>query len=387
MAIEKDAQRQLAFIQELVFGTTPATPAGQILRHVSESLGVDSNYIDNPEMRSDNMRDAGRRGALKGKGGISGKLSYGTYDWALAAVLGNFDFVTNVAKVRPLVSETATTIQVAAAGKTFTRPAGSFITDGFAVGDYVTTSGFTNAGNNGTFIISTLTATVMTCTTATGLVDEGPVAAGHIQTNIRPSFTLEAGYKGNGLYFPFLGAVVDGLTLSGKVGDAVDISIDLLTKAVSNESYTSLFTTLTAQNTNPLITAWDGSVKKGGVSLGNVVGWDLKIARGSGQAEVVGSSSVYDIQPGIAMVTGSLEIWLDSFAAYTDFRAENDVALQFNLGPGGTKSYTIDLTRCRFKNWAQNGAKDGGMLSYTVEFESVLPSSGTNTNCMITRLP
>ena len=41
MAIEKDAQRQIAFIQELVFGTTPATPTGQILRHVSESLGVD----------------------------------------------------------------------------------------------------------------------------------------------------------------------------------------------------------------------------------------------------------------------------------------------------------------------------------------------------------
>lgn len=387
MAIEKDAQRQIAFIQELVFGTTPATPTGQILRHVSETLGVDSAYIDNPEMRADNMRDAGRRGALKGKGSITGKLSYGTYDWALAAVLGNFDFVTNVAKVRPLVSETAATIQVAAAGKTFTRPAGSFITDGFAVGDYVTTSGFTNAGNNGTFLISALTATVMTCTTAVGLVDEGPNAAGHIQTNIRPSFTIEAGYKGNGLYFPYLGAVVDAISLSGKVGDAVDISIDLLTKAVSNESYTSLFTTPTAQNTNPLITAWDGSVKKGGVSLGNVVGWDLKIARGSGQAEVVGSSSIYDIQPGLAMVTGSLEIWLDSFAAYTDFRAENDVALQFNLGPGGTKSYTIDLTRCRFKNWSQNGAKDGGLLSYTVEFESVLPSSGTNTNCMITRLP
>lgn len=68
------------------------------------------------------------------------------------------------------------TVSVAASGETFTRSAGSFITDGFQVGDKVTWSGFVNSGNNSTFVISSLSATVMTCSTATGLVDEATVS-------------------------------------------------------------------------------------------------------------------------------------------------------------------------------------------------------------------
>ena len=63
------------------------------------------------------------------------------------------------------------TVTVAAAGGTYTRSAGSYITDGFRVGQTVTWSGFTNAGNNATKVILVLTATVMTTSTS-GLVNE-----------------------------------------------------------------------------------------------------------------------------------------------------------------------------------------------------------------------
>ena len=66
-------------------------------------------------------------------------------------------------------------VTVVAAGKTFTRVSGSFIADGFQVGMSVTWSGFAKAGttNNGTFVITTLTALVMTCSAAV-LSDEVP---------------------------------------------------------------------------------------------------------------------------------------------------------------------------------------------------------------------
>ncbi len=66
----------------------------------------------------------------------------------------------------------ALTINVVAASGTFTRTTGSFLTDGFTIGMTVVTSGFTNAGNNATKIISSLTATVLTVTSITGLVNE-----------------------------------------------------------------------------------------------------------------------------------------------------------------------------------------------------------------------
>lgn len=64
------------------------------------------------------------------------------------------------------------TISVVATAKTFTRSAGSFLTDGFRVGDLVTFTGLANGGNSGTFVATTVTALVITCAAATGLADE-----------------------------------------------------------------------------------------------------------------------------------------------------------------------------------------------------------------------
>lgn len=53
------------------------------------------------------------------------------------------------------------------AGDTSTGVAGSWLLDGFAVGDTVAITGATNSGNNVTAVITTLTATVMTCSAST----------------------------------------------------------------------------------------------------------------------------------------------------------------------------------------------------------------------------
>ena len=66
-------------------------------------------------------------------------------------------------------------VTVAAAGGTYTRTTGSFLTDGFWVGQQIQWSGFTNGGNNAIKTITALTATVMTVST-TGLVNETAVA-------------------------------------------------------------------------------------------------------------------------------------------------------------------------------------------------------------------
>jgi hypothetical protein len=61
----------------------------------------------------------------------------------------------------------------AAAGHTITRAAGSWITDGFAVGDVVYVTG--SVSNNGTVgVVSAISATVLTF--ASGVVNEGPIS-------------------------------------------------------------------------------------------------------------------------------------------------------------------------------------------------------------------
>jgi hypothetical protein len=68
----------------------------------------------------------------------------------------------------------AITAGVNAPGTYFYRTDGtSFVThDGFAIGDNVTTSGFTNIGNNNVFLISNVTDATITCSSAVGLVTE-----------------------------------------------------------------------------------------------------------------------------------------------------------------------------------------------------------------------
>lgn len=66
----------------------------------------------------------------------------------------------------------ALTINVVASAGTFTRTTGNFLTDGFAPGDVISTTGFSETGNNATKIIASVTATIITVTTITDLVDE-----------------------------------------------------------------------------------------------------------------------------------------------------------------------------------------------------------------------
>jgi|GEM_PF-6712654 len=387
MPVETGNLTQIAYIPEIVFGTTPTTPTGQLVRWTSADMGADRSFTENPELRTDFMAAAGIPGGLRGKGSVSGKLSYGSFDDWMAYALGANIWQTNVVKVVPYTTTGSISLACDSSAKTWTRTVGSFVTDGFVVGQIINPSGFTNAANNGAFLISAVSALVITTSTATTMVTETASVGRSITLDIQPSMTLERGHKANGIFFAFPGTIVDGFEISGKSGNdaTVDIKFDLLSKTVSNESATSTFTSLTATNTNDLITSWNGSIKRGGVAIADVVGWSFKVTRNSDTAEVCGSTDLYDIQPKTASVTGKLEIYFDSMQHYTDFRQQNDVAFQINLGPGGTKSYTSDFTRCRITKWGAPPKE--GMMTSTIEFESVVPVSGTNTSFMLTRLP
>lgn len=63
-------------------------------------------------------------------------------------------------------------ITMSVASGTFTRPSGSFLDDGFEPGCVFASTGFPTAGNNSTFVVKTVTATVLTPTDAAGMFTE-----------------------------------------------------------------------------------------------------------------------------------------------------------------------------------------------------------------------
>lgn len=65
------------------------------------------------------------------------------------------------------------TISINSAAKTLTRSAGSFVDDGFEIGDTIKTKGFTNTVNAGPFTITGVSATVITCSAAVMATEAG----------------------------------------------------------------------------------------------------------------------------------------------------------------------------------------------------------------------
>lgn len=113
-------------------------------------------------------------------------------------------------------SPTLTFAEVGATGDTITRSTGSFITDGFVVGDIITVAG--SASNNVTGAIAALSATVITLGT-TDLVDEAAVSNCSIIASHAITFA-EVGLSGDTITRSGGSWVTDGFA----VGDRVAIS-------------------------------------------------------------------------------------------------------------------------------------------------------------------
>ena len=113
-----------------------------------------------------------------------------------------------------------------------------------------------------------------------------------------------------------------------------------------------------------------------------MTGWSVKGDSGMGEAKVCGSRNLYDLTPGTVAVTGSIEIFFDSLALYTDFRAENAVSFSIVIGNGTTQTYTLDVTNARITKFGTPSTSDG-LVSVTVEFEGY--TDATNTALKITR--
>ena len=92
-------------------------------------------------------------------------------------------------------------LDVVASAGTITRSSGSFIDDGFKAGRSFAFSGFTNGGNNSSFVPSNVTALVITVVDNTGMADEtgsgDEVGASEVEAN---PLTTQLGIKFEGIY-------------------------------------------------------------------------------------------------------------------------------------------------------------------------------------------
>lgn len=289
----------------------------QLLRRVTSVFTADRNTFKSTEINPSQQGTGVTFGLKKTQGKISGLLSPATYKLAMAAVLRK-DFVAGVSTTAVVTITAAATTGVQG---TFTRSTGSYLTDGFKIGDVVRWTGWATTGvpnNNANMLIIALTALVMTVTRFDTTVI-GPKAAGD---------SVTVAVVGKKTMAPLTGHTNDYFSVEEWYSDVskselfvdtkvsqIDIALPATGNATCNMAFLGLsrtkgvaqvLTSPTAVTSTAIMHASNGVLFANGAALGNVTGLSFTITDNLAQGDaIVGSNSPLDIARGIIEVSGS----------------------------------------------------------------------------------
>ena len=165
MTIANAINKRVAIGKQSAKGTIAAVglATAQLLRFKSFPQDHSSENYMSEEMRTDRQVGGVFMGPQDGNGSLSAELSPGSFEAFQAAVLRK-DFVAGSSDA---ANESVAAAATTGAAGTFTRDdeSGDWLDDGFKVGDVVQQTGWTTTGatnNTHNFLITALTATVMT---------------------------------------------------------------------------------------------------------------------------------------------------------------------------------------------------------------------------------
>lgn len=254
---------QMAYVKEVTYGVTPSS-ALQIMRIAGEALAQDTQTVASSEIRSDRQIPNIVRTGADAKGDFNLELSAAAHDEFLLAVLQSAGWSS-------VVNTTIPSLTVAAGSNqyTITRASGSFITDGYAVNQWVRITGFVNAANNGYGKISVLTATVMTIvgnyntaagnangtneTLASGTINMGAQA---VNGTTLSSYSIERKYTDLSNEFAALtGMCVNSLGLTINAGQIITMAMAMMGQKEASAAATIGNGSYTAAPTNDVVSA------------------------------------------------------------------------------------------------------------------------------------
>lgn len=365
--------------------TTPGTPIAGAYQTLRSPLGVKFDFARDTFMskdrRSDRMESAMSYGNRSGTVAIPIEWSYGTYSDLMEAVMGGtwssevlkigntartfgfeetsdeLDIVERMSGVQfsgfsisqklngiaegsldgvfrdlKVAQTKGVSLAYDSVAKTITRASAGFTTvDGWVLGDSVTGLGNTDAGNNNTtpWVITTLTDTVMTFTTATGIVT--------------------------------------------KVSTA-DITLNLGTIATS----------VVAATTIAPFDSFTGTIQEGGVTIAHVTGWDLKVEQAMQPNFALGSAVAQSVSVGTIKVSGNLTVYYIDQALRKKFINGVGSSLLLVLGSvSATKAYQFSLGTVKYTS----NSRDDNELARTESLAFSATYTATATTLQVTRTP
>jgi hypothetical protein len=379
--------KQVRYAKETTFGT-PATAGGtsQLVRRVTSGINLTKDTYKSSEIRPDYQINDYRHGHHKVAGPISGELSPKTWK----------DFLSG-ALMQAWVTESTTgalsTVTAASTGATtgtFTRDAGSFLTDGFRIGDVVRQTGWTTTGtanNNVNYRITALSALVMTVSgvvvskaegDAVTTVTPGSKLMAPLSGQTNDSFTIEHWFSDVSRSEVYSGCRVSQVDLKMPATGIATIDFAFMGQDRQPAGSSAYFTTPTAATTTTVLTAVNGLVRVGGTDIGTMTSLTLSIKRSMTEGSVVGSNVTPDVFRGPVDVSGQFTAYFADGELSDDFVNESEIGLWALMNTNSTANTDfVALTMNRIK-LGSDSVDDGVKgLVRTYSFQALLQSANS----------
>jgi hypothetical protein len=369
MTLASGTRAGLSFCRETAHGTTPATPTFKTLRATERNINLTKTILESAEVNPHRNYTDVRHGFNSVSGSAGYELSRDAFDDVLSGALGSAWATPGAA---------TTNLSTSSVDDSFNRATGSFITDGFKAGMFLTAAGFTNAPNNGHHRI--LTVSALKITTDSILVTEA-AAGGHtaqltgetlkIGTNLTTYSVLRRfdDVQRNQL---FRGTAINKMDFNVAPDAIVRGSIDFLgmsaTDMLDNTELDALLGTSgltpTPAPSHAPYAGFDGAIFIGGEELAVVTAIDLTLTNNRKNQGVVGSKFSPDIFEGRASVEGKLSFLLEEDSGlYSDFfnEVETSIAIQL-LDLNGDDFLVMGLPRVKINSAEINPPQEGPIV-------------------------
>ena len=237
----------------------------------------------------------------------------------------------------------------------FTRSSGSWIDDGFRVGDWVDVTGYAASSgvNNGTWQIITLTATVMTVydpldaiiVEATTGSEEFDLSGKRIDVGTtKHSFGIERRFEDVDQYQVFKGNTLDKLPVSiqpeAKIKGTMT-TLGLETVAMTSSSVSSL--TPREAPTYKSISSFQGNLWEGGLLIGIPTGLNFEVNNNLQQEFPVFSEFSPEIFDGGNTTTGSLSAYFEDATLQNKFENETASTMVMDLRSKSDPTYFMNV--------------------------------------------
>lgn len=383
------SRHSMRMVPEVAYGVTPNTPVFKPVRHTGTTLGLTKDSLQSEEIRDDRQIADFRHGARQTGGDISIELSFGSFDDILEATLmGSWIPDSTTGKIS--LSATATGV---------TRTAGDFTAEGFVIGDTVTLSGFTEAGNSGLFKVATVAALTLTLTPLSGQVQEVETAAidrvvetvrGKLKAGtIRRSFTLERYFgdiqASDKPFHRFSGVEFNSLALAINANAMITGTVGVVGKEMSLDTTMLVGATYGQPTTTSPLDSFTGTLKESGTTIAVITEIQLTLENGLDPRFVVGSKSTIRPSVGRSNVTGQVTAYFENSTLLEKFINETESSIEFDLPDGAGNNLKFIIPRIKY-NGGQPDVQGEGPITLSMPFQSILDSV-TGTNIILERNP